>query len=240
MKLWEIKAQALRLMFADTDLQFNEADFTSNAVFDNPNTGEKLVRMNDSIRRAIDVYYQYKGESTLFTDDIELYQTGDPVVYSNYILTSAISSTKFGFPTRIDLFVYEELEDLTLQLRKQVNEINFDFFETQGQVHFFDADYRDYITNYGYIPKFRVWYKTNKVNLPADANDITYDLDTLLFVPSDVQRMIPYFVKGELFEEDEPNMALQSRNLYIQYLMGLRKKFNKTQTKVKSARVFSK
>lgn len=238
MKLWEIKAQALRLMFADTDLQFNEEDFTSNAVFDNPNTGEKLVRMNDSIRRAIDMYYQYKGESTLFTDDVVLY-SNEGTTY-NYITTSSISQSNFGFPTRIDLFVYEQLADLTLKLRKQVNEISFDFFETDGSVHFFDTDYRDYITNYGYIPKFRVWYKTSKVNLPADANDITYDLDTLLFIPSDVQRMIPYFVKGELFEEDEPNIALQSRNLYIQYLMGLRKKFNKTQTKVKSARVFSK
>jgi hypothetical protein len=240
MKVWEIKAQALRLMFADTDLQFSEAEFTSNAVYDNANTREKLVRMDDSIRRAIDLYYQYKGEPTLFTEDIELYQTGDPVVYSNYILTSAVSSTNFGFPTRIDLLVYEELEDTTLKLRKQVNEINFDFFETDGIIHFFDVDYRDYITNYDYIPKFRVWYKTNKISLPATYNEITYDVNTLEVIPEDVQRMIPYFIKGELYEEDEPNIAMQSRTLYIQYLMGLRKKFNKTQTKVKSARVFSK
>jgi hypothetical protein len=222
-------------MFADTDLQFNEAEFTSNAVYDNANTREKLVRMEDSIRRAIDLYYSYKGETALFTDDVELYQTGDPVVYSNYIETSDVSQSNFGFPTRIDLLVYEELEDESLVLRKQQNEINFDFFETEGKIHFFDEDYRNYITNYDYIPKFRVYYRQSKVNLGTvnDQTDVT-------IIPEDVLRMVPYFIKGELYEEDEPNIAMQSRQMYVQYLMGLRKKFTKTQTKVKSARVFSK
>jgi hypothetical protein len=238
MKIWEIKAQALRLMFSDTDLEFSEEEFENNAVYNNANTREKLVRMDDSIRRAIDMYYIYKGEITLFTDNVPLYNNNN--ITSNYIQTSAVSSTNFGFPTRIDLLVYEELEDETLVLRKHVNEINFDFFETDGIIHFFDENYLNYITNYDYIPKFRVWYKTNKINLPITFNEITYDVNTLEVIPEDVQRMIPYFIKGELYEEDEPNLAFQARNLYVQYLMGLRKKFNKTQTKVKSARVFSK
>jgi hypothetical protein len=236
MKIWEIKAQALRLMFADTDIEFSEEEFDDGSIYANANTREKLIRMEDSIRRAIDLYYSYKGETALFTDDVTLYQTGfDPVLYSNYIQTSAVSQSNFGFPTRIDLLVYEELEDSTLKLRKQENEINFDFFETQGKIHFFDEDYRNYITNYDYIPKFRVYYRQSKVNLGTvtDQTDVT-------LIPEDVLRMIPYFIKGELYEEDEPNIAMQSRQMYVQYLMGLRKKFTKTQTKVKSAKVFHK
>ena len=62
MKLWEIKAQALRLMFADTDIEFSFAEFENNSIYENANTREKLIRMNDSIRRAIDLYYHYHGE----------------------------------------------------------------------------------------------------------------------------------------------------------------------------------
>jgi hypothetical protein len=240
MKIWEIKAQALRLMFADTDVSFSEAEFNNGTgtIYNNSNTKEKLVRMNDSIRRAIDLYYQYKGEPTLYTDDVTLHTSGDTTY--NYLTSTSVSSDNFQFPTRIDLFLYETQSDNTLKLIKQENEISYDFFETLGQIQFFETDYTDYITNYEYTPKFRVWYKAKKTNLPAAPSDTEYDLDTLGVVPSDVQRMIPYFIKGELYEEDEPNIALQARQLYIQYLMGLRKKFNKTQTKVKSARVFSK
>jgi hypothetical protein len=238
MKIWEIKAQALRLMFSDTDIEFSEEEFESGAIYTNANTREKLVRMEDSIKRAIDLYYQYKGETTLFTDDIELFE--DNGVIYNYIKTEDINPTNFGFPSRIDLLVYEQLPDNSFALRKQENEINFDFFETDGAVHFFDNDYRKYISNYNYIPKFRVFYKTSKINLPLTLDEMEYDINTLQVIPEDVQRVIPYFIKGELFEEDEPNIAMQSKNMYIQYLMGLRKKFTKTQTKVKSAKVFHK
>ena len=66
MKLWEIKAQALRLMFADTDMMFDYTEFENRAVYENVNTREKLVRMEDSIRRAIDLFYEYVGQSQTF------------------------------------------------------------------------------------------------------------------------------------------------------------------------------
>ena len=62
MELWDIKASALRLMFADTDIKFDKQDFSSGAIYDNGNTRDKLIRMNDSIRRAIDLYFQYCGQ----------------------------------------------------------------------------------------------------------------------------------------------------------------------------------
>ena len=67
MKLWEIKAQALRLMFADADIEFSYTEFAEETVYNNANTREKLVRMEDSIRRAIDIYHQYSEKITKTT-----------------------------------------------------------------------------------------------------------------------------------------------------------------------------
>lgn len=222
MKLWEIKAQSLRLMFADTDIEFSEQEFIDGIVHDNANTREKLIRMNDSISRAIDLYYQYKGEPVTVAKDVVL-ETDNTIDTSEF--------ENFGFPTRIDLFVY----DTEGTLRKQIDQINFEFFEYEGFIGFLDQDFSVYEN---YDIKFNVWYRLSKINIPSVVSDLEYDLDELKTVPADVQRMIPYFVKAELYEEDEPNVANQSRAIYMQYLMGLRKKFTKAQTKVKSANVF--
>ena len=52
--------------------------------------------------------------------------------------------------------------------------------------------------------------------------------------------MIPYFVKGELYEEDEPAMAQTAYAMYINFLRGLKRPFNKVQTKVRRSQVFTK
>jgi hypothetical protein len=226
MKLWEIKAQSLRLMFADTDIDFSEQEFEEGIVYDNANTREKLIRMNDSIRRAIDLYYQYKGEPTKVASGVSF------VEGTNYI---EIEDENFGFPVRVDMFIYEEDYEGVLRLRRQEDQIDFEYFELDNQIHFLKQDFTIYDS---YTITFRVWYRIDKLNLPESVNELEYDLNTLGTIPEDVQRMIPYYVKGELYEEDEVNIANQSRNLYIQYLMGLRKKFTKAQTKVKSANVF--
>ena len=55
------KANALRLMFAGSGLSFSKEEFENEVVYSNGNTRDKLTRMNDSIRRAIDLYYQTLG-----------------------------------------------------------------------------------------------------------------------------------------------------------------------------------
>ena len=44
------KANALRLMFADTDIRFD--NFLNGIVYENGNTRDKLIRMNDSIKKS--------------------------------------------------------------------------------------------------------------------------------------------------------------------------------------------
>lgn len=235
MKLWRIKANALRLMFADSDMNFDEAEFTADGngnrvVYDNNNTREKLVLMDESISRAIDKYYSIVGESTkLGTFNLKL----NVDVYENELDISTV--TDFGFPTRMDVEIYDDDGEGNKTHRLTFKQIDFLFDPNTKQILFYNDNFTDYEDN----AVFKVFYKTAKQNLPDSPDEITFDLDTL-GIPAEVQRHIPYFVKGELYEEDEPNVAEVSMQKYVSFLYGLRKPFSNVQTKVKRSRVFDK
>jgi hypothetical protein len=222
MKLWEVKAQALRLMFADTDIEFSELEFQTGTIYTNANTREKLVRMNDSIKRAIDLFYQYNGEQTkMTTQGLDFITVGDKKTYYNTINLS--SNIEFGFPTRVDVManIPENIGE--------TNNINYDFDASTKKIVFVRYDF----THFEDKVSFRVYYKIEKVNLPEALNEMNYNLN-VLGIPEDVQRQIPLYVKAELYQEDEPNMAQQAKQEFIQFLvLNQRKSFSKVQTKVK-------
>lgn len=271
MKLWEIKAQALRLMFADTDVNFSYAEFSDGTIYSNSNTKEKLTRMNDSIARAIDMYYQYNREQTKLWSQIPLYytyvitnnstgltytlQTGETlnrdaygvhtvlnaqgevvlsdiaVVYTfqNY-LDNTTKPSDFAYPTRVDL----------LKDKNYVNEqdnIEFYYDEATEQIYFHTQDFASYDSDTVKLAlKFRVYYKIDITNIDTSASlsDLTTELNDL-GIPADVQRMIPYFIKGEIYEEDEADIARAAKQEYINYIgQRPRNTFSKYQTKVKS------
>lgn len=218
MKLWEIKAQSLRLMFADTDLNFDKDDFVNEVVYQNPNTREKLVRMEDSIQRAIDLYYQYNGETTRTIERGLVFENED---YKNEI--DFLDIDDFGFPTRIDIV------GSVSRGFWQRNNIEFMFDQISRRVFFTEFDFKYYEDKI----KFLVYYKIKKQNLPKDIDEIEYDLDEM-YIPEEVQRQIPLFIKGELYEEDEPSLALAARNEFIGFLVNnQRKNFGKSRSKVK-------
>jgi len=225
MKLWEIKAQALRLMFADTDVEFSEAEFSNGTIYQNANTREKLVRMVDSIKRAIDLYYQYNGEQAQTVIKALDFATVSNVLTYYNTLTFSSSPSDFGFPSRVDVMA----------------NIPENIGETTSITYDYDAKLKKIIfTIYDFVPftnkiSFRVYYKIAKVNLVGSENEITYDLNSL-GIPEEVQRQIPLFVKSEIFQEDEPMMAQQAKQDFTQFLvLNQRKTFTKVQTKVKKA-----
>ena len=233
MKLWKIKAEALRLMFADTDIEFSLEEFTSRTIYENSNTREKLVSMDESIKRAIDVYYNFVGEKSGIADFVlKTTEAEDIITYYNEIDLS--TNVLIGYPTRVDVYFYTTSEEVqTLNLIKEA--VDFTFDEISNKIIFLDVNYSYYEADV----KFKVYYKMKKLNLPDDAAELTYDLNEL-YIPEEVQRKIPLFVKGELYEEDESGMAAQAANQYLQFLTTVRKPFSKVQTKVKRAKVFSK
>jgi len=216
MKLWEIKAQALRLMFADSEITFSYEDFKQGVIEDNANTREKLIRMDDSIKRAIDMYYSYCGNINKKVK----------VKYKeNTYLLDIDDIEDFGYPTRVDLvrksrvIGQEKLDYHYDSLVKEI-EVGFDNIE-----HLTDLEKQDL--------DFLLYYEMKRYNLPDNFDKIEYDLDDI-FIPQDIQRQIPKYIKGELYEEDEPSMAMISKNEYLGYLVNRQKDFSVAQNKVKS------
>jgi hypothetical protein len=222
MKLWEVKAQALRLMFADTDVEFSEVEFSTGTIYENANTREKLVRMVDSIKRAIDLYYQYNGEQAqTVIKGLDSATVNNVLTYYNTISFSA-SPSDFGFPSRVDV-----MANITENIGETTN-ISYDYDPKTKKIIFTNYDFI-YFTN---KISFRVYYKIAKTNLIGNENEISYDLNSL-GIPEEVQRQIPLFVKGEIYQEDEPNMAQLAKQEFTQFLvLNQRKTFSKVQTKV--------
>jgi hypothetical protein len=235
-KIPEIKLQALRIMFADSDVSFTQNEYDTGVLSANPNTRDKLVRMDDSIRRGIDLYYNIIGEETSRLEEKTLYASGG--VYYNKLDFSSLP-TNFGFPTRIDVKVIDQTDleaPITIIQRNQINFI----YNSQEKFVFFEEDFANYYNEYDYyVVHFTIWYKVARQNLPFTYSEGSYDLDTIK-IPQEVQRALPFYIKSELYEEDEFNVAQLARQQYLAVVSGLRKPFNKVQTKIKRARVFNK
>ena len=62
---------------------------------------------------------------------------------------------------------------------------------------------------------------------------LTEDMDDnyIINMPDEILQIIPYFVKGDLYEEDEPNLAIASRNMFSSYLAEINR-YEPNQTKV--------
>ena len=127
------------------------------------------------------------------------------------------------YPSRIDI-----IENLDASISKAYNvNFNYDFLEKKV---YFEEDDMAYFE--GDIT-FKIYYQIEKINMPYDVNEITYDLNDL-FIPEEIQRKIPLFIKGELFEEDESSLSQMAKQEYISFVAtNPRRKFSKKQSKVR-------
>lgn len=225
MKLWQIKSSALRLMFTDTDIEFSQEEFDNNSIYENPNTREKLVRMNDSISRAIDIYYDYCGaikkrSNVTLEKDIE----------GNFLNTIDISSLEnFGEPSKIDFVLYSEA------IINKVENLSFYFNEMDNKLEIVNVDVlKGYLESY---PEsyFVLSYDLEKKNLDFGEtyDDVTYDLDSI-YIPKAIQRAIPFYIKEELYEEDEYLLANNSGSKYMASIMRFGKNTSNHQRNIKS------
>lgn len=231
MTVKEIKLQALRLMFADSDVSFTTAEYDSGILDANANTRDKLVRMTDSIKRGIDLYNTIVEQETGI---VELGLASSNNVYANTVDISA--QTSMQYPTRVDIFLYQTVDNVT-ELVHSKNQVNYVYDAVNRKIYFQDVDYAKYYNEYDiYSIVVRVWYKLVKANITGQDSE---NLDSLK-IPADVQRMLPIYVKGELYEEDDFVVAQTAKQEFTRFLSTVRQPFNKVQTKVKRANVFNK
>lgn len=101
----------------------------------------------------------------------------------------------------------------------------------------------DYVTNVDYFIEARtiviatlergekyVCIYTPKVKMIA----MSALSDTELNIPDEVAEIIPYFIKAELYEEDEPALATQARNIFEATLDSLKQHEQYNQSSVKN------
>jgi len=230
MKLWEIKAQSLRLMFADYDMNLDYEDFEEKTVYNNSNTREKLIRMEDSIRRGIDLYYNIVGDTA--SSKIMKLKTEEVDGVTKFINKIDLSlETELDYPTRVDV----RLVDSRGNIAYSKDSVDYVYDRIKREIYFIHNDY----VSYGDEIEFRVWYKIKRGNIPINADELTFDLDTL-YIDEEAQRLLPYFVKGELYEEDESVLAAQAKSYYIQSISNLKRKFSLEQTSVRRSKIFKR
>jgi len=296
MTVKEVKLQALRIMFADSDVQFSTGEYDNGTLTSNANTREKLIRMDDSIRRGIDLYNTLVEQETSIIDTLFLASSGG--VYANTIDISGVSN--LNYPTRVDVLLYQYRQDVVeayirtgqtafsstwlsltsvsgtaltpstenvyvivgpstssyinqkyiwdgttfvlnpnVDLVQDKNQISYVYDAINKKIYFQDVDYAKYYNEYNiYTFTFRIWYKVKKLNIGIGNQDAVELND--LRIPLDVQNMLPIYIKGELYEEDDFVVAQTSKQEFARFLQTVRQPFNKVQTKVKRARVFNK
>ena len=80
--------------------------------------------------------------------------------------------------------------------------------------------YRGYLVNMvGSINRCINRFKMKNIKPLDDKEYVKFTDDTpndteIDFIPEELQEIIPYFIKGELYQEDEPNMASASMNYF--------------------------
>lgn len=184
MTLNDIKKAALALMFT------NYSDDLSDENVDSLSSEEYtqyLVNMNASINRALG-RIESAGVLPLKTQEI----------------TTATTGTVSGNFARYDLST----------LASEFKSISRIAKETASGEYISSVKYHVEGTTLVVAPldtgdKYIVIYhwRPNRVSITAGSY-------TAVDVPDNIAEIIPYYIKADLYEEDEPNLALQARNIF--------------------------
>ena len=191
MKLGDIKAEALRVMFVNgsTDIAAdNLVDYIGDDTY-----GYYLVNMPGAINRCFSSLEE-KGVLPVKT----------------YALnpSEALASGSF---LRFDL---ASLIDDFFDIERVV-------YENDNEEYIGDYEYRRegsviVLANIGEGERYTVLYKPKLERITASTEN-TYEIP----IPDNIASHIPYFIKGDLYRDDEPNEASEARNWYEAAMEGI-------------------
>ena len=208
MKLGEIKLMALKLMFVDTDITYDISDMEE--YYNNNNTRDKLIRMNDSINRALNLYYQRVGLPRAKKEVTLDQEGGTSTYYFNSIadLSAQIPDLQNVLKVRI-----------SSPYKSTLYNANFEF---EGNEITFTDLYRYVTSTEAENLTIEIFYEKKPLYVTSNDEDATFDFDDLN-IPTDIQLEIPKYVKGEAYEEDEPQMAMYAKSEFLNYLQLVKK-----------------
>ena len=189
MKLGEIKIESLRLMSVNTEnLNINNI---KNYEYDDLYR-EYLDRMPGAINRAISRMIGLKALPCKIAE----VNPSQCEIFSQFLklnLKTIISNLN-----SIERIIYINKDTINTNVEYQT------LGDGEVLIHFNE------LHNYkGNDEKFVIEYMPI-LDIITTTTDNNFEID----VPETLARMIPYFVKGELYEQDEPEIAATSRNIF--------------------------
>ena len=186
MKLGDIKIEALKLMFTtyDGDIDIQQLPL----IKSDENYGSYLVAMPGAINRA---FASIEERRVL------------PV--GTYVLNAADTLASGSF-ARFDLSAVEHFFDIA-----RVSRFNSDICggEYDSSVPFIREGQTILIPDYDENSIYTLMYYPSIDRVTADTED-SMEID----IPDRIACIIPYYIKGDLFREEDPNEASEARNWF--------------------------
>lgn len=184
MKLGEIKIEALKLMFVNYNIDL-EIDKLQDLALDE-NYGSYLVNMPGAINRCFSVI-EDKGVLPVKAYTLKAENGLASGVFMRFDLSKLIK----------DYFAIERLV-FSSPCGEYIGD--FDYQKEGETIVIKDFDENDTYTVL-YLPKIeRISALTEN--------------DTEIDIPDNIAQHIPYFIKGDLYRDDEPNEASEARNWF--------------------------
>lgn len=190
MKLGEIKTEALKLMFVNYNEDIGPEQL-SNMLGDEM-YGSYLVAMTGSINRC---FSDLEIRGVLPTKSIGLTE-------SRGVLNGANIEFKLGELVP-DMFSAERLVYRTVGGEWEDGDLADRIWENTLILPYFDGRCESYTLVYR--PKIERIFPYSS-------------FETELDIPEHIASFIPYWIKGELFRDDEPNEAAEARNWYESHM----------------------
>ena len=207
MKLGELKVACIKLMNDNDTAELDPDTISTQTDYDS-----RLKNIIEPINRAIDEAakaYQLPKKTVVLTTTAGT--IGD--YFTRYDLDTIVVTGFTNDVLRVEkvAYEYEDEYDAGVPIRKEGHNV----------LILPKLEYGTYIVTYS----------------PTYSSRFTYDsLDTEVItdIPDDILGIIPYFVKGELFEEDNAQTALLATNKFHSYLANRTIERNERATSVKN------
>lgn len=206
MKIGAIKLEALGLMYPSEIPAYSTADTMDDAYANIlSDYSEILARMTGSIARCLDVIVERR---VLPVKRLELYLSDAETIGKMY---------KFDLPASLDFYDVYDVDRVIMQSENAYN--GYYPYRMEGKTLV--------LLSPDEAASFSLLYHPTVTPPSVWANE-----DELTGVPDELARLIPYFIKGEMFREEEPGEAAEAMSWFEQRISEISNKSTGNQSKV--------
>ncbi len=204
MKLGDIKIEALKLMFADYVTDYRIEDIQS--LIDDEVCNNYLVNMPGAINRA---FSNLESRGVLPSRSIRLEPSLGNIsgVFIRFDIPKLIADF-----ADVDRVIYEN--------ERGEYEGNYNYFREGDTIVLKAPSDGEY---------YRLLYKPRIERITATTDDYS-EPD----IPEHISALIPYFIKGDLYRDDEPDEAGEARNFYEAGIAEMAVREDGTQNSIKT------